>query len=139
MPPFPQLMDAVMLQLSRARNRLTTPATLTLPEIAASGLTVSAPTSLMSPMSTPVHLSEGDLTRLSGTGIAACPSAAPQICQGGSIEVGGFQASYQGAWEESGCSRPEGGGEPRMALGCDQALILALAHHIADVRTCPAC
>lgn len=34
-------MDAVMLQLSRARNRLTTPATLTLPEIASSGLTVS--------------------------------------------------------------------------------------------------
>lgn len=34
-------MDAVMLQLTRARNRLTTPATLTLPEIAASGLTVS--------------------------------------------------------------------------------------------------
>ncbi|KAG8506487.1 Protein rogdi [Galemys pyrenaicus] len=34
-----KLMDAVMLQLSRARNRLTTPATLTLPEIAASGLT----------------------------------------------------------------------------------------------------
>ncbi|XP_061207114.1 protein rogdi homolog isoform X3 [Neopsephotus bourkii] len=33
-----QLMDAVMLQLSRARNRLTTPATLTLPEIASSGL-----------------------------------------------------------------------------------------------------
>lgn len=40
--PSPQLMDAVMLQLTRARNRLTTPATLTLPEIAASGLTVSA-------------------------------------------------------------------------------------------------
>ncbi|KAM9583861.1 protein rogdi homolog isoform 2-T2 [Trichechus inunguis] len=37
--PLPQLMDAVMLQLTRARNRLTTPATLTLPEIAASGLT----------------------------------------------------------------------------------------------------
>lgn len=36
-----QLMDAVMLQLSRARNRLTTPAILTLPEIASSGLTVS--------------------------------------------------------------------------------------------------
>ncbi|XP_012587511.1 PREDICTED: protein rogdi homolog isoform X3 [Condylura cristata] len=35
-----KLMDAVMLQLSRARNRLTTPATLTLPEIAASGLTL---------------------------------------------------------------------------------------------------
>ncbi|XP_032957917.1 protein rogdi homolog isoform X3 [Rhinolophus ferrumequinum] len=35
-----KLMDAVMLQLTRARNRLTTPATLTLPEIAASGLTV---------------------------------------------------------------------------------------------------
>ncbi|XP_038275120.1 protein rogdi homolog isoform X2 [Dermochelys coriacea] len=34
-----QLMDAVMLQLTRARNRLTTPATLTLPEIASSGLT----------------------------------------------------------------------------------------------------
>uniref|UniRef100_A0A8D0R3S8 Protein rogdi homolog n=1 Tax=Sus scrofa TaxID=9823 RepID=A0A8D0R3S8_PIG len=34
-----KLMDAVMLQLTRARNRLTTPATLTLPEIAASGLT----------------------------------------------------------------------------------------------------
>ncbi|XP_041265019.1 putative oxidoreductase GLYR1 isoform X6 [Onychostruthus taczanowskii] len=34
-----KLMDAVMLQLSRARNRLTTPATLTLPEIASSGLT----------------------------------------------------------------------------------------------------
>ena len=34
-------MDAVMLQLTRARSRLTTPATLTLPEIAASGLTVS--------------------------------------------------------------------------------------------------
>ncbi|KAM4655997.1 cytokine-like nuclear factor N-PAC isoform 5-T7 [Amazona ochrocephala] len=33
-----KLMDAVMLQLSRARNRLTTPATLTLPEIASSGL-----------------------------------------------------------------------------------------------------
>ncbi|XP_021040721.1 protein rogdi homolog isoform X1 [Mus caroli] len=39
------LMDAVMLQLTRARNRLTTPATLTLPEIAASGLTrMFAPT-----------------------------------------------------------------------------------------------
>lgn len=38
---FSQLMDAVMLQLSRARNRLTTPATLTLPEIASSGLAVS--------------------------------------------------------------------------------------------------
>nr|XP_048722426.1 protein rogdi homolog isoform X5 [Caretta caretta] len=34
-----QLMDAVMLQLTRARNRLTTPASLTLPEIASSGLT----------------------------------------------------------------------------------------------------
>ncbi|KAM6407466.1 protein rogdi homolog [Rhynochetos jubatus] len=34
-----KLMDAVMLQLSRARNRLTTPASLTLPEIASSGLT----------------------------------------------------------------------------------------------------
>ncbi|KAJ7419357.1 Protein rogdi like protein [Pitangus sulphuratus] len=34
-----KLMDAVMLQLSRARNRLTTPATLTLPEIASGGLT----------------------------------------------------------------------------------------------------
>ncbi|XP_060028434.1 protein rogdi homolog isoform X2 [Erinaceus europaeus] len=40
-----QLMDAVMLQLTRARNRLTTPATLTLPELAASGLTrMFAPT-----------------------------------------------------------------------------------------------
>nr|XP_035947362.1 protein rogdi homolog isoform X2 [Halichoerus grypus] len=37
-----KLMDAVMLQLTRARNRLTTPATLTLPEIAASGLTLHA-------------------------------------------------------------------------------------------------
>lgn len=35
-----------MLQLTRARNRLTTPATLTLPEIAASGLTVSTSGSL---------------------------------------------------------------------------------------------
>lgn len=35
-----------MLQLTRARNRLTTPATLTLPEIAASGLTVSTSDSL---------------------------------------------------------------------------------------------
>ncbi|XP_054848219.1 protein rogdi homolog isoform X2 [Eublepharis macularius] len=34
-----KLMDAVMLQLTRARNRLTTPATLTLPEIASSSLT----------------------------------------------------------------------------------------------------
>ncbi|XP_034276392.1 protein rogdi homolog [Pantherophis guttatus] len=34
-----KLMDAVMLQLTRARNRLTTPATLSLPEIASSGLT----------------------------------------------------------------------------------------------------
>ncbi|CAJ0954734.1 unnamed protein product [Ranitomeya imitator] len=34
-----QLMDAVMLQLTRARNRLTTPATMTLPEVATSGLT----------------------------------------------------------------------------------------------------
>nr|XP_048722423.1 protein rogdi homolog isoform X2 [Caretta caretta] len=34
-----KLMDAVMLQLTRARNRLTTPASLTLPEIASSGLT----------------------------------------------------------------------------------------------------
>lgn len=34
-----KLMDAVMLQLTRARNRLTTPAALTLPEIAMSGLT----------------------------------------------------------------------------------------------------
>uniref|UniRef100_A0A3P9P5D0 Protein rogdi homolog n=1 Tax=Poecilia reticulata TaxID=8081 RepID=A0A3P9P5D0_POERE len=33
-----QLMDAVMLQLTRARNRLTTPASLTLPELATSGL-----------------------------------------------------------------------------------------------------
>uniref|UniRef100_A0A8C1IJC5 Protein rogdi homolog n=1 Tax=Cyprinus carpio TaxID=7962 RepID=A0A8C1IJC5_CYPCA len=33
-----KLMDAVMLQLSRARNRLTTPASMTLPELAASGL-----------------------------------------------------------------------------------------------------
>ncbi|KAM6424091.1 protein rogdi homolog isoform 2-T2 [Liasis olivaceus] len=38
-----KLMDAVMLQLTRARNRLTTPATLSLPEIAASGLTCSPP------------------------------------------------------------------------------------------------
>lgn len=45
-PAPPQLMDAVMLQLTRARNRLTTPATLTLPEIAASGLTVSTSDSL---------------------------------------------------------------------------------------------
>ncbi|KAF7239264.1 hypothetical protein EYD10_14076 [Varanus komodoensis] len=36
-----KLMDAVMLQLTRARNRLTTPATLTLPEIASGGLTVT--------------------------------------------------------------------------------------------------
>lgn len=35
-----QLMDAVMLQLTRARNRLTTPASLTLPELATSGLMV---------------------------------------------------------------------------------------------------
>ncbi|KAM3917262.1 protein rogdi homolog [Leptodactylus fuscus] len=34
-----KLMDAVMLQLTRARNRLTTPATMTLPEVATSGLT----------------------------------------------------------------------------------------------------
>ncbi|XP_043944990.1 protein rogdi homolog [Protopterus annectens] len=34
-----KLMDAVMLQLTRARNRLTTPASLTLPETAANGLT----------------------------------------------------------------------------------------------------
>uniref|UniRef100_A0AAQ5XFP5 Protein rogdi homolog n=1 Tax=Amphiprion ocellaris TaxID=80972 RepID=A0AAQ5XFP5_AMPOC len=33
-----KLMDAVMLQLTRARNRLTTPASLTLPELATSGL-----------------------------------------------------------------------------------------------------
>ncbi|XP_072561226.1 protein rogdi homolog isoform X5 [Paramormyrops kingsleyae] len=33
-----KLMDAVMLQLTRARNRLTTPATMTLPELACSGL-----------------------------------------------------------------------------------------------------
>ncbi|XP_026870476.1 protein rogdi homolog [Electrophorus electricus] len=33
-----KLMDAVMLQLIRARNRLTTPATMTLPELASSGL-----------------------------------------------------------------------------------------------------
>ncbi|PIO29745.1 hypothetical protein AB205_0217980, partial [Aquarana catesbeiana] len=33
-----QLMDAVMLQLTRARNRLTTPATMTLPEVATIGL-----------------------------------------------------------------------------------------------------
>ncbi|XP_060642549.1 protein rogdi homolog isoform X2 [Anolis sagrei] len=38
-----KLMDAVMLQLTRARNRLTTPATLTLPEIALSGLTMFTP------------------------------------------------------------------------------------------------
>lgn len=37
-----QLMDAVMLQLTRARNRLTTPASLTLPELATSGLMVGA-------------------------------------------------------------------------------------------------
>lgn len=37
---MPQLMDAVMLQLTRARNRLTTPASLTLPELATSGLMV---------------------------------------------------------------------------------------------------
>uniref|UniRef100_A0A3Q2DBQ4 Protein rogdi homolog n=1 Tax=Cyprinodon variegatus TaxID=28743 RepID=A0A3Q2DBQ4_CYPVA len=35
-----KLMDAVMLQLTRARNRLTTPASLTLPELATSGLMV---------------------------------------------------------------------------------------------------
>lgn len=35
-----QLMDGVMLQLTRARNRLTTPASMTLPELAASGLMV---------------------------------------------------------------------------------------------------
>jgi hypothetical protein len=34
-------MDAVMLQLTRARNRLTTPAAMTLPELATSGLMVS--------------------------------------------------------------------------------------------------
>ncbi|KAG2455448.1 ROGDI protein, partial [Polypterus senegalus] len=34
-----KLMDAVMLQLTRARNRLTTPASLTLPEVASSSLT----------------------------------------------------------------------------------------------------
>nr|XP_048722430.1 protein rogdi homolog isoform X8 [Caretta caretta] len=39
-----KLMDAVMLQLTRARNRLTTPASLTLPEIASSGLTNFRPT-----------------------------------------------------------------------------------------------
>ncbi|KAA8585763.1 hypothetical protein FQN60_004457 [Etheostoma spectabile] len=33
-----KLMDAVMLQLTRARNRLTTPASMTLPELATSGL-----------------------------------------------------------------------------------------------------
>ncbi|XP_043567971.1 protein rogdi homolog isoform X3 [Chiloscyllium plagiosum] len=33
-----QLMDAVMLQLTRARNRLTTPAAMTLPEVASSSL-----------------------------------------------------------------------------------------------------
>ncbi|XP_069762732.1 protein rogdi homolog isoform X2 [Narcine bancroftii] len=33
-----KLMDAVMLQLTRARNRLTTPAALTLPELASSSL-----------------------------------------------------------------------------------------------------
>lgn len=33
-------MDAVMLQLTRARNRLTTPASMTLPELATSGLMV---------------------------------------------------------------------------------------------------
>uniref|UniRef100_A0A8C7SIF3 Protein rogdi homolog n=1 Tax=Oncorhynchus mykiss TaxID=8022 RepID=A0A8C7SIF3_ONCMY len=33
-----KLMDAVMLQLTRARNRLTTPAAMTLPELATSGL-----------------------------------------------------------------------------------------------------
>ncbi|XP_005749691.1 protein rogdi homolog isoform X3 [Pundamilia nyererei] len=33
-----KLMDGVMLQLTRARNRLTTPASMTLPELAASGL-----------------------------------------------------------------------------------------------------
>lgn len=36
-----QLMDGVMLQLTRARNRLTTPASMTLPELAASGLMVN--------------------------------------------------------------------------------------------------
>lgn len=41
-----QLMDAVMLQLTRARNRLTTPASMTLPELAASGLMVSSGPSL---------------------------------------------------------------------------------------------
>lgn len=40
-----QLMDAVMLQLTRARNRLTTPASLTLPELATSGLMVRDSTS----------------------------------------------------------------------------------------------
>lgn len=33
-----KLMDAVMLQLTRARNRLTTPATMTLPELTSTGL-----------------------------------------------------------------------------------------------------
>lgn len=36
-----QLMDAVMMQLTRARNRLTTPATMTLPELASTGLMVN--------------------------------------------------------------------------------------------------
>lgn len=39
-PSLMQLMDAVMLQLTRARNRLTTPASMTLPELATSGLMV---------------------------------------------------------------------------------------------------
>ncbi|XP_041737334.1 protein rogdi homolog isoform X2 [Coregonus clupeaformis] len=38
-----KLMDAVMLQLTRARNRLTTPAAMTLPELATSGLTMFTP------------------------------------------------------------------------------------------------
>ena len=40
LPLSSQLMDAVMLQLARARNRLTTPASMTLPELATSGLMV---------------------------------------------------------------------------------------------------
>lgn len=55
---FPmQLMDAVMLQLTRARNRLTTPASMTLPELATSGLMVRGKKAVNYTLSTHAALS----------------------------------------------------------------------------------
>lgn len=70
-----KLMDAVMLQLTRARNRLTTPATLTLPEIAASGLTVSTS---HSPYPKKKSVLRGPARQIFG--LCSWPTSYPPIC-----------------------------------------------------------